>query len=203
MDIFISMMETKTLSVTDKTFIQKRTGIPQKREIIKKWRHIEDREYSYDEQLDLLKTLMNSKTGIHNEVQQQLKMKMSSYKGQDYKHFLSNKSENKKSTFHNVCKEGDIKKCSATVEGITFEDMMDLLIKSDLKCYYCSFSVKIIYRFMRDDRQWSLDRIDNQKTHTKENCVICCLKCNLERRRLDNSRFYTGKRIQYKKSLAE
>lgn len=196
MDIFISMMETKTLALTDKTFIQKRTGIPQKREIIKKWRHIEDREYSYEEQLDLLKT-------PHKEVQQQIKMKISSYKGQDYKHYLSDKTENKKSIFHNVCKEGEIKECSASVECITFEDVMELLLQSDLKCYYCSFPVKIIYRFMRDERQWTLDRIDNQKTHTKENCVICCLKCNLERRRLDNSRFYIGKRIQYTKSLVE
>lgn len=203
MDIFISMMETKTLSVTDKTFIQKRTGLPQKREIIKKWKYIEDREYSYKEQIDLLTASIHSKENIHIEVQRQLKMKMASYKGQDYKHYLSEKSNNKKKVFHNVDKEGTIKECLATVESISFEDAIELLLMSELKCHYCLHEVKIIYRYMRDERQWTLDRINNLGDHTRENCLICCLKCNLERRRLDNSRFYMGKRIQYKKASAD
>ena len=28
--------------------------------------------------------------------------------------------------------------------------------------------------------QWTLDRIDNNIGHSKENVVICCLKCNLK-----------------------
>jgi hypothetical protein len=194
MDIFISMMETKTLAITDKTFIQKRTGIPQKREAVKKWRWIEDRDYSHEEELEMLKN-------PHKEIKQQIKMKLSSYKGQDYKHYLNENAEHKHTTFHSIHKEGTIKECVASIETIQLDEIIDLLVQSKLLCYYCSHPVKLIYRYMRDERQWTLDRINNHGDHTKENCVICCLKCNLERRRLDNSKFYEGKRIQYKKSL--
>jgi hypothetical protein len=200
MNIFISMMETKTLAITDKTFIQKRTGVPQKREVIKKWKYIEDRDYSHEEQLELLKLSLVSLSDMGTEIHRQIKMKLSSYKGQDHKHYLSEKTEHKHKSFHSVSKEGTEKECVATIDYISFEDTCQLLLSSELKCYYCSEPVNIIYRYMRDERQWTLDRINNQGDHTKENCVICCLKCNLERRRLDNSRFYIGKRIQYKKA---
>jgi hypothetical protein len=196
MNTFILEMETKTLAITDKTFIQKRTGIPQKREVIKLWKHIEDRDYSHEEQLKLLKECIESNTNISIELQRQLKMKISSYKTQDIKHSFSHDEKQKK---FNIQKEGkhcimDIKQC------ITFEELYDLLISSELKCYYCCQNVNIIYRYMRDGTQWTLDRINNNEDHTKTNCVICCLKCNLERRRSDNSKFYIGKRIQYKKA---
>ena len=35
---------------------------------------------------------------------------------------------------------------------------------------------------VRDEQQWTLDRIDNDKCHSDENTVISCLKCNLQRR---------------------
>ena len=184
-------METKTLAITDKTFIQKRTGLPQKREIIKSWKHIEDRDYSHEEQIALLKECVQPTTKLSVEIQRQLKMKISSYKTQDIKHLISHV---------NIQRED--KHCTLNIKScISFEDLCDLLISSELKCYYCCEPVNIIYRYMRDERQWTLDRINNNEDHTKENCVICCLKCNLERRRLDNSRFYVGKRIQYKKSV--
>lgn len=84
---------------------------------------------------------------------------------------------------------------------INFERCIELIIKQKLKCYYCSKEVFIIYEYIRDLYQWSLDRIDNDQGHNKENCVICCLKCNLQRRKLNDEKFLFTKKMNiiYKK----
>lgn len=36
-----------------------------------------------------------------------------------------------------------------------------------------------------------LDRVDNTKSHTKENCVPCCKYCNYAKRNLTIEEFFT------------
>ena len=47
-----------------------------------------------------------------------------------------------------------------------------------------------------DKKQWTLDRIDNNIPHTKENVVLCCLKCNLERKNMKQENFIYNKNLK-------
>ena len=47
--------------------------------------------------------------------------------------------------------------------------------------------------------QWSLDRIDNDIGHYKENVVISCLECNLKRRKTNADAFLFTKQLRIKK----
>ena len=79
---------------------------------------------------------------------------------------------------------------------ISLEQIIEKLTDSLLECYYCNKEVKVIYEDVRDPKQWTLDRINNDLGHIKDNVVICCLKCNLQRRRLDDEKFLFTKQLK-------
>ena len=85
---------------------------------------------------------------------------------------------------------------------ISAEETLSKLEKSRLTCHYCSKEVKIVYHKVRDPKQWSLDRIDNDKCHSDENTVIACLYCNLKRRRMKSEVFKMGVNMVVKKKDA-
>lgn len=92
----------------------------------------------------------------------------------------------------NSYKNQDIKK--KREQGlITYDELIEKLVISKLKCYYCKTDVSIIYENVRQKNQWTLERIDNKISHTNDNCVICCLECNLKRRCIDSNRFKYSK----------
>jgi len=106
-------------------------------------------------------------------VERELKKKISSYKQQDIR-----KKKYSSSTFINK------------------NELIEKLVISKLKCYYCRQRVLLLYDLTRDDTQWTLDRIDNNVQHSNENCVISCLKCNLQRRCLDDKKFLFTKQMK-------
>lgn len=73
----------------------------------------------------------------------------------------------------------------------TMTEVIEMLVASKMRCCYCRSGLVIDGGY----RQWSLDRIDNDRPHTRDNCVVSCLLCNLERRRMDHDRFTRGKRL--------
>tara|TARA_Y100000591_G_scaffold311711_1_gene315406 strand:+ start:1914 stop:2459 length:546 start_codon:yes stop_codon:yes gene_type:complete len=79
---------------------------------------------------------------------------------------------------------------------ITLDDIIEKLVISKLKCYYCKTPLLIIFDKIRDQRQWTLDRLNNYDEHTNKNTIICCLKCNLERRRKNSDKFLFSKQLQ-------
>jgi len=85
---------------------------------------------------------------------------------------------------------------------ISAEETLSKLEESRLTCHYCSKEVKIVYHKVRDPKQWSLDRIDNDKCHSDENTVIACLYCNLKRRRMKSEVFKMGVNMVVKKKDA-
>lgn len=83
---------------------------------------------------------------------------------------------------------------------ISLTDTLEKLISTKLHCYYCKREVLLLYKNVRETSQWTLDRIDNSLCHSKENTVIACLKCNLQRRVTDMDKFTFTKHLVIKKS---
>lgn len=83
---------------------------------------------------------------------------------------------------------------------ITNQHVVDLLVSSDCKCYYCQQDVAIIYNYVRTKNQWTLDRIDNNIGHVIDNIVIACLQCNLQRRKKEQKPFLFTKRLVLEKN---
>ena len=69
------------------------------------------------------------------------------------------------------------------------EQTIEKLVASRLKCYYCKINMKLFYKKVRDMDQWTLDRINNDIGHNNNNVVICCLKCNINRRTTNDEYF--------------
>lgn len=103
----------------------------------------------------------------------QIKHKISSYKQQDI-----------------------LKKLLAEDKFVTFEQVINLLVNSQLKCHYCSEFMNVIYEIVRMNKQWSLDRIDNNQGHNDGNLVIACLACNLKRRKVNKDDFFMTKNMK-------
>jgi hypothetical protein len=64
-----------------------------------------------------------------------------------------------------------------------------------MKCHYCACETYLLYEFVREMKQWSLDRINNDIGHNKGNLVIACLECNLKRRRTNKDAFFMTKNL--------
>ena len=78
---------------------------------------------------------------------------------------------------------------------VNFDEVIHLLVSCDMKCCYCSENVYILYEKVRESKQWSLDRINNDIGHNKGNLVIACLECNLKRRRTNKDAFMFTKNM--------
>lgn len=84
---------------------------------------------------------------------------------------------------------------------ISFNDLLDKMVASQMQCFYCSSKCLFLYDKSYDNLQWTLDRINNNKGHTCENTVICCLKCNISRGNIDHTRFIESKKIRVVRKL--
>jgi len=78
---------------------------------------------------------------------------------------------------------------------INLPSTIQLLIQSQLKCYYCKELVKVLYEHVREPKQWTLERIDNDFGHNLGNVEIACLSCNLRRRTMYHERFIFTKQL--------
>ena len=144
---------------------------------------LNEEELSFKFQLELLQNIYNKvliptnkaeivDTNANNFIINHIKTKISSYKQQDI-----------------------LKNIFLEPEFVTFEYVVNLLNACDLKCHYCSCETYLLYEFVRDMKQWSLDRIDNDIGHNKNNLVMACLECNLKRRRTNKDAFFMTKNL--------
>ena len=130
---------------------------------------------NYDKQLLCLQKLHNGT--IFDEKKyfiQALKNKLDSYKQQD-----------KKKTYDTYD------------DFITLENIIDKLFAYNMRCYYCNNKTLILFKNLRDDYQWTLDRLNNYDEHSNANTIICCLKCNLQRRRKNSEKFKFTKQLEH------
>ena len=93
-------------------------------------------------------------------------------------------------------KQQDITKHKLNTELlVSFREVIQMLVTSEMKCCYCSDNVYVLYEKVRESKQWSLDRIDNDLGHNNGNLVISCLECNLKRRRTNKDAFMFTKNM--------
>lgn len=93
-------------------------------------------------------------------------------------------------------KQQDILK--KTYNEATFIDLKDIvskMIDCKLDCYYCKNKMLLLYEIVRENKQWTVDRINNDMGHNKDNYILACLECNLKRRRKDCDKFLFTKQL--------
>jgi hypothetical protein len=140
-----------------------------KRKETEKW-NISIEDYTYEKQMEVLKEMKNiqinqnnekneSTKSIHQLVIQQIERKMSSYKHQDLE-----------------------KKVYEPSKIVKYPDVLSFLLETKAKCFYCFSEMFILYEKVREGKQWTLDRINNDLGHNTDNVVLACLECNLKRR---------------------
>ena len=97
-------------------------------------------------------------------------------------------------------KTQDVNKNKYENDNISKEQAIEKIVASILKCYYCKCNMKLFYKKVRDMEQWTLDRIDNDLSHTHDNVIVACLKCNLQRRRQNKDKFLFTKQLKIVKT---
>jgi hypothetical protein len=115
----------------------------------------------------------NDINNLHKLMIRQLERKLNNYKQQDI-----------------------LKKVYDSNSIISLEETISKLKESELLCYYCKKELLILYEIVRENLQWTLDRIDNSLGHTKNNVIISCLNCNLKRRKQSKDAFLFTKQLQ-------
>jgi hypothetical protein len=96
----------------------------------------------------------------------------------------------------NGYKQQDVCKNMLDVDNfVSLKDVIDKIYNSNLKCYYCSEQMLILYKYVKEKRQWTLDRINNDLGHTCNNVIVSCLECNLQRRRKTKDAFTFTKQL--------
>lgn len=174
-----TIASSKTISFTGKHNIDKINNLNTKTDA--KRLHMSDLlevDITHKAQVDMCNKLyMNCGFDLKSLLEKELTKKLQGYKAQDIK-----------------------KEIYTEHELINLSDTLEKLIATKLRCYYCKKEVFLLYKNVREPSQWSLDRINNDKCHSKENTVISCLKCNLQRRVTDMEKFTFTKHLTIKKT---
>ena len=130
----------------------------------------ENRPSTWEEQWNLLKSNMSSL------MKQEIERKRGGYRQQDKQKGL-------------FCED----------LFVSFSDILETMLKSKLQCFYCITPMFVLYDHVREQKQWTLDRLDNTKGHNRDNVVVSCLECNLKRRRTSQSAFLFTKLLVIKR----
>jgi len=178
---FINYMshDTKTISIEGTNNRYQMKKLIQDREVKKrvgvdKW-EIEECQYEYHKQLEEIIDLHRDSEKTSNSkklILQQLEKKISGYKQQDV-----------------------LKKLYDPTNFIELSVLIKKITESELNCYYCKCNMFLLYEIVRELKQWTLDRIDNNIGHNADNVVICCLECNLKRRKMSQEKFMFQKNL--------
>lgn len=136
---------------------------------------IEQLQEDNNKQLNVLHDIYNNNNNFIGKkfIINEIKTKINNYKSQD-----------KKKNLHD------------SNNLISLNNIIQKLIDSKLSCYYCKCNLYLIFESVRYKKQWTLDRLNNLDEHSNENTIICCLECNLQRRRKNSDKFLFTKKIE-------
>ena len=145
-----------------------------KRVVSESW----DFTLAQDNQLTILNQLFfddmsSNKMEESKTMLQQIKQKISGYKRQD--------------VIKNIWNEADF---------VDISHVIGKMIESNFLCYYCKEQMHVLYEVSREMKQWTIDRIDNDKGHNNDNYHLACLECNLKRRRQTDDKFLFTKQLK-------
>jgi hypothetical protein len=128
-----------------------------------KWSNLDKVILTIEKQIEIIKKIRENKYISYDDESrimcQQLERKISGYKQQDIE-----------------------KKVLDLEKIINLKNVIDTLIDCELNCYYCTSKMYLLYEIVRESRQWTVDRINNDLGHNNDNFVVACLECNLKRR---------------------
>ena len=132
---------------------------------------------NHEKQLEIINELIKDQNKSQDQIVKEfinsINKKISSYKQQDILKEKFNKDD-----------------------FISYKEIVSILNNCNLKCYYCESELYILYEIVREGKQWTLDRIDNNIGHNKNNVVISCLECNLKRRNTNKDAFMFTKNLK-------
>lgn len=84
---------------------------------------------------------------------------------------------------------------------IDFNNVIEKLVVSKLKCKYCNKNLLVLTNKFRDNDQWTLERNNNNIGHNTDNVIITCLECNLKRKNSNADNFEYTKKLKINKSF--
>ena len=158
-----------------KKVIDKSNKIIKKKVDSKNWNFPEE-YFNYENQLKFLNEILLNNFKHNNEIThlitKLIQKKILGYKQQD-----------------------KIKKIYNENDFLKLENVIIKLSECQLKCYYCNSEILILYDIVREMKQWSIDRIDNNIGHNTNNFHIACLDCNLKRRSKSDEKFLFTKQL--------
>lgn len=132
--------------------------------------------FDFTKQKEIIFSLQNNEykafDSQSNLVVQELERKISGYKQQDI-----------------------LKKVFEPDKMINLQNIIQELAICECKCYYCHEPMLLLYEHVRENKQWTVDRIDNDIGHYINNYVFACLECNLKRRRTAKDKFLFTKNL--------
>ena len=146
-----------------------------KRKDVEQW-DLASEFYTFEKQMEILSVLSlhkKSKDPVYKIFKQQIERKITSYKQQDVE-----------------------KKKYEPTKIITYENILSLFLETQCKCFYCKEEVFVLYEKVREEKQWTLDRMNNDLGHSMDNIVLACLKCNLKRRCQSKDGFLFTKQLK-------
>jgi len=162
-------LSTASVSENEKTERKKRIITSSK-----KWKFTET-DLSLDNQAAMIQSLETSDPASFSLFLQQISQKIYNYKMQDIE----------KGVF-------------SPDRFVHTEFVIDKLKKTPV-CFYCQGAVFFFYEYVREPKQWTLERIDNSRGHNCDNVEIACLTCNLRRRTMHYERFLFTKQVKFTK----
>jgi hypothetical protein len=113
-----------------------------------------------------------------------------------YDKYMNKIASHIKAKIYGYKQQDQLKKKFDETKFGSYVDVLNLLTDCCLKCHYCSCEIYILYERVREMKQWSLDRINNDIGHNKGNLVVSCLECNLKRRRINKDSFMFTKNMK-------
>ena len=135
-----------------------------KRQVSSNWNNELLNEFKHQNYINMI--YLNDSFEGKELIIKELKNKINGYKNQDKK--------------RNILNEEKL---------IKLDELVEKLLISKLKCYYCKSKCLLMYNNVREKKQWTLDRLDNDIGHYNDNVVISCLECNLKKRRMNDDDF--------------
>lgn len=129
--------------------------------------------------MDIIKKIQeNTLDDITEDCLREIKKKHSSYKSQDKQKHKYDETQH-----------------------ITIQEIVEKMIACSFKCYYCNKDMLLTYNKKKEGLQWTLERLNNNLGHYRDNTCIACLKCNLGRRTENHEYYKKGKTMILQKVI--